>query len=96
MPSRLNPALTPKVAYASVMNEEENPLQRLPKVVRFQLMVVLSVMWTTIFSLALGSWLWWGELVIGHVAIAVGILITGMTFREAERRQNTAGAEDSI
>lgn len=91
MTNRLNPALNPQFAYASIMNEEKNPLRRLPKAVRFQLMVVLSVMWTTIFSLAIGSWLWWGELVIGHVAVALGILITGITFREAERRASAPG-----
>jgi energy-coupling factor transporter transmembrane protein EcfT len=70
-------------AYGLVMNEDKNPLKDLPKVQRFQLMVVLSIMWTTIFSLSIGSWLWWGELVVGHVAVAIGILITGLTFRHA-------------
>ena len=71
-------------SYDLVMNEDKNPLKDLPKVQRFQLMVVLSVMWTTIFSLSIGSWLWWDELVVGHVAVALGILITGLTFRRAK------------
>ena len=66
--------------YEFVMDENKNPLQRLPKLQRFQIMVVLSLMWSTIFSVAIGSWLWWGELVIGHVAVAIGILLTSMTF----------------
>jgi len=71
--------------YALVMNENRNPLNRIPKMLRFQIMVFLSVMWSTVFSLAIGSWLWWDEMVLGHVAIAVGILITSLTFRQAAR-----------
>jgi hypothetical protein len=33
----------------AVMNEDRNPLARLPKVVRFQIMAVLALMWTVIF-----------------------------------------------
>ncbi len=72
------------------MNEERNPLNALPKVLRFQIMVFLSVMWSTVFSLAIGSWLWWGELVIGHVAIVLGVLITSLTFRGARRASNVS------
>lgn len=74
--------------YGLVMNEERNPLMRLPKVVRFQIMVVLSIMWSAIFCVAMGSFVWWGELVVGHIAIATGILITSLTFREATRRSS--------
>ena len=76
--------------YTLVMNEERNPLKALPKVLRFQIMVFLSVMWSTVFSLAIGSWLWWGELVIGHVAIVLGVLITSLTFREARRANDVS------
>lgn len=71
--------------YALVMNENQNPLRKIPKMIRFQIMVFLSVMWSTVFSLAIGSWLWWGEMVLGHIAIAVGILITSLTFRQASQ-----------
>ncbi len=74
-------------AYAVVMNENLNPLSALPKILRFQLMVILSVMWSTVFCLALGSWLWWGEVVIGHLAVAIGVLITAMTFERARNSQ---------
>ena len=73
-------------AYAVVMNEDLNPLQSIPKVFRFQIMLFLSVMWSTVFCLTLGSWLWWGELVLGHLAIALGILITTLTFAKARER----------
>jgi hypothetical protein len=84
-----------KETYDLVMNEDKNPLKGLPKVQRFQLMVVLSVMWTTIFSLSIGSWLWWGELVVGHVAVAIGILITGLTFRHARSAATDSALRDA-
>ena len=70
--------------YDLVMDESKNPLSTLPKVQRFQLMVVLSCMWTTIFCLGMGSWLWWGELIVGHVGVALGLLVTGLTFTQAD------------
>ncbi|MGB0575105.1 MAG: hypothetical protein ACPGPC_02970 [Alphaproteobacteria bacterium] len=72
--------------FATVMNENKNPLQSLPKIQRYQIMVILSLMWSTIFSVAIGSWYWWGELVIGHVAVATGVLFTGLTFRAARKK----------
>jgi hypothetical protein len=72
--------------YEVVMDESKNPLQRLPKAQRFQVMVFLSVMWTTVFCLAIGSYAYWGELLLGHVALASGVLITGLTFRAVNKR----------
>jgi hypothetical protein len=72
--------------YDVVMDANKNPLRALPKVQRYQIMVVLSLMWSTIFCVAIGSWYWWGELVVGHVAVATGVLITGLTFRAARKR----------
>ena len=69
--------------YDLVMNENKNLLSTLPDVKRFQLMVVLSAIWATIFCLGMGSWLWWGGMIVGHVGVAVGILITGLTFTKA-------------
>jgi hypothetical protein len=73
-------------SYEVIMDDRKNPLQRLPKAQRFQLMVYLSVMWTTVFSLAIGSYGYWGELIIGHVAVAIGVAITGLTFRQVRKR----------
>ena len=41
------------------------------------------MMWTLIFCVGTGAWLWYGELVVLHVAVALGVLITGLTFRRA-------------
>jgi len=73
-------------SYEVVMDENKNPLQLLPKAQRYQLMVFLSVMWTTVFCLAIGSYAYWGELILGHVALASAVLITGLTFRAVKQR----------
>ncbi len=69
--------------YRAIMDSDENPLQVLPPAQRFQIMVLLSVMWTTVFCTAAGAWFWYGELMIAHVLVALGVLLTGLTFRRA-------------
>ena len=69
--------------YDIIMNSEKNPLRRLPPAQRFQCMVLLSVMWSTVFCLFVGEWLWYGELVLGHVAVLTAIFITGFVFHKA-------------
>ncbi len=71
--------------YRAVMDSDRNPLRALPHAQRFQIMVVLSLMWTSIFCAAGGAGLWYSELIVGHVLFALGILITGLTFRTAPR-----------
>ena len=68
------------------MNENKNSLSTPPKAQRFQLMVVVYVMWTTIVYLGMGSWRRWRELVVVHVGVAAGILITDLTFEQAGSR----------
>ena len=77
-----------KEKIALVMDPNKNPLQSLPKSQRFQIMVLLSIMWSSVFCLAFGSWFWWGELVIGHVAVAVAIGITSLTFNQAKKKSH--------
>lgn len=66
--------------YRSVMDSERNPLRHLRPQQRFQIMVVLSLMWTTIFCTMAGAWLWYGELIAVHLLFAVGVALTGATF----------------
>mgnify|MGYP004337326851 CR=1 FL=1 len=68
------------------MNENNSPLNTPPKAQQFQVMVVLSAMWTTCVFLGLGSWYRWGDLVDFHVGVAVSILITNLTFAQAGSR----------
>ena len=69
--------------YKLIMESERNPLRNLPPAQRFQLMIFLSVMWTTIFTASTTLWVWYGELITGHVLLVLGTLITGSTFRLA-------------
>ncbi|MBM3645804.1 MAG: hypothetical protein FJ167_05400 [Gammaproteobacteria bacterium] len=72
-------------SYDVVMNDKANPLRVLPPAQRFQLMAGLSLMWTTIFCTALGAWSWYGSLIVVHVLMCLGIVLTGMTFRVASK-----------
>lgn len=66
----------------AVMNPERNPLSKLPKIVRFQLMAVLALMWTTIFCASAGMFVWFPEFVVAHfVLLLLGIFGTGYVFR---------------
>jgi len=77
--------------YRAVMDSEVNPLRNLPPAQRFQVMVFLSVMWTTIFCAGASAWLWYGELIILHLLFAFGFLMTGLTF---QRASSAAGYRD--
>ena len=72
--------------YRAIMDPSVNPLRSLPASQRFQTMVILSMMWTAIFCVGTGAWLWYGELVVFHVLVALGVLVTGTTFRRASKR----------
>ena len=43
--------------YNLVMNSETNGLAELPNIVKFQLMTLLSFMWSIVFTLMVGSYL---------------------------------------
>ena len=77
--------------YDAIMNPDVNPLKRLPPAQRFQLMSSLGMMWTAIFCAATSTWYWYGELVVVHVIVAMGFLITGMTFQRASRKATVLG-----
>ena len=77
--------------YSVIMDERKNPLQGLPKAQRFQIMIFLSVMWSSLFCLAIGSYAFWGELVVGHVAVAAGVVLTGLTFRQVNKQNQRNG-----
>jgi len=68
-----------------VMNDRRNPLRDFAPPQRFQIMAILSTMWTTIFCTSFGVWYLYGELMTAHLLLALGTLITGTTFRQARR-----------
>ena len=73
-------------SYSMIMNSNKNPLNKLPPAQRFQIMVFLSLMWTTIFTTSASLWLWYGELLAGHLLVALGIALTGTTFQLADNK----------
>ena len=67
------------------MSSESNPLRNLAPAQRFQVMIFLSVMWTTVCTASMTLWVWYGELMTAHILLALGTLITGSTFRLASK-----------
>ena len=71
-----------KSAWNTVMDADQNPLLRLPKTTRFQLMTVLAIMWSTVFCISAGLFTWLPEFVFGHIILLfLGIFGTGFIFR---------------
>ncbi len=77
--------------YDVVMNSKVNPLSRLPRAVSFQIMVVLSWMWSVVFSVWAGSVLAFGASVGIHMILLVGIFFTAEVFRRARKNENESG-----
>ena len=66
--------------YLEIMDSNVNSLKQLPAAQRSQIMAYLSMMWTTIFCIGTGTWIWYGHLVIAHVGVAFGAAVTSWTF----------------
>ena len=73
-------------AYNVVMNPELNPLRGLPKIVRFQLMSALALMWSIVFSVWSGMIAWVGPSMAAHAVLLVGVFFTADVFRRASRK----------
>ena len=72
--------------YNLVMDPERNPLQALPKMVRFQYMVVLAYMWSVVFSIYIGTIAYLGPSIAAHTILLVGVFFTADIFRRARKR----------
>jgi len=48
-------------------------------------MLYLALMWTPIFCAAAGAWMWYGAIVFVHLLMALGFMVTGLTFNTASR-----------
>ena len=69
-----------------VMNVDNNALANLPNIVKFQLMTLLSFMWSIIFTLMVGSYLVLGPTLILHILFLLGVFFTSELFRKVKRR----------
>lgn len=72
-----------------VMDPRVSPLRHLGPARRFQVTCVLGLIWTTLFCLGTGAWLFYDELVVFHLLLAFGTLVTGATFFSASRQVRT-------
>ncbi len=73
--------------YDVIMNEEKNPFMQLPKTVRFQLMIVMSYMWSAVFTIWVGSMYSLWPSIVGHTALLVGVFFTADIFRRANNKK---------
>lgn len=81
--------------FDTIVNSDRYALNGLPPQQRFQIMTVLGSMWTAIFCAATGAWLWYGEIVIAHMLVALGLVATSVTFRSTGKH-GTAMALRSV
>ena len=72
-----------------LFDDKNNDLRALPKTVRLQILVVLSLMWSVIFTVKFWSYKIWGLVlstsVIGHVLVILGVYFTMKSFQNARR-----------
>ena len=71
------------------MDVDKNPIMLLPPAQRFQIMVYISIISTTIFCAAFGMWIWYVQTFAFHMLI-LGIVVTGMTLEIADRTRRRA------
>ena len=71
--------------YTLIMNPEFNGLFRLPKIVRFQLMTVLALMWSVVFSVWIGAISMIGPSMAAHAILLVGVFFTADIFRRSDK-----------
>jgi hypothetical protein len=71
--------------FKSVMDPDSNGLSQLSKTVRFQLMVALSFMWSIIFCVSAGVFVWLpGYMLVHVVLLLIGIFGTGWLFNSSQ------------
>lgn len=73
-------------SYSLIMNPEQNPLRTLPRMVRFQYMMVLAYMWSAVFAIWIGHMAVFGASVVGHSVLLVGFFFTADIFRRAQKQ----------
>ena len=74
-----------------LFDDSKNDLRALPKTVRLQILLVLSFIWTTVFSLYVFSYttfaFGWAGLFIAHIGLIFAVYMTFKHFHRADKRQ---------
>ena len=73
--------------YDLVIDAEKNPFMPLPKIGRYQLMIVMSYMWSAVFTIWVGSMYSLWPSIVGHTALLVGVFFTADIFRRANNKK---------
>ena len=73
-----------------LFDDSKNDLRALPKTVRLQILLVLSFIWTTVFSLYIFSYttfaFGWAGLYIAHIGLIFAVYMTFKQFHRAEEK----------
>ncbi len=77
-------------AYSAVMNPDVNPLRHLPKIVRFQIMTSLALMWSVVFAVWSGMVAFAGPSMLVHALLLIGVYFTGDVFRRASKHNSAS------
>ena len=76
-----------------LFDDSKNDLRSLPRSVRLQILLVLSFIWTTVFSLYIFSYttfaFGWTGLYIAHVGLIFAVYMTFKQFHKAEEKSNS-------
>ena len=75
-----------------LFDDSKNDLRSLPKSVRLQILLVLSFIWTTVFSLYIFSYttfaFGWAGLYIAHIGLIFAVYMTFKHFHRAEENSS--------
>ena len=82
------------VESANIMfDDSKSDLRSLPKTVRLQILIVLSFIWSTVFSLyvfSLTTFIWgWAGVVMAHIGLIIAVYITFKFFHKAKKQQKS-------
>ena len=76
-----------------LFDDSKNDLRALPKTVRLQILLVLSFIWTTVFSLYIFSYttfaFGWAGLYVAHIGLIFAVYMTFKNFHKAEVQSNS-------
>ena len=76
-----------------LFDDSKNDLRSLPKTVRLQILLVLSFIWTTVFSLYVFSYttfaFGWAGLYVAHIGLIFAVYMTFKNFHKAEEKSSS-------
>lgn len=78
-------AAMPKDMWNAIMTIENSPLKNFDPMVAHMIFQVLAFIWSGIFAMMLGSYLAFGISAFLHMMFITGVVITAVTFRQANK-----------